>query len=330
MIGRCVYTCLFGNYETLLEQPTAATSSWDYICFTDDPSLVSESWRIVPVIPVLPEDLPRSSRHPKILPHVYLDGFELSLYVDNSVLLLQRPEEIATYADTLGGGALAMSAHSFRNSIWEEAVMVTQQGLDDPNRVGEFIHAMLYGQSSLDSRPWWGGMILRQHHDTAVRRAMEAWWMLVLRYSRRDQLSLSHAVQTSGLTILDLKLANHRSIFHEWPRSEGRRRTEYIRAATESVRSITLSALREAVDTRARATRLNAEIHDAQAMYAQQEAFLRVLQGKLVAVEESLDVASRHNDQLQLVLDEVMRSRSWRLTAPMRRRGRARKETPPL
>ena len=38
---RGVYTALMGNYEQLNEQPLAASSAFDFICFNDDPHLVS-------------------------------------------------------------------------------------------------------------------------------------------------------------------------------------------------------------------------------------------------------------------------------------------------
>jgi hypothetical protein len=39
----CVFTSLFGWCENLLEQPMAADSGIDLVCFTDDPDLKRES-----------------------------------------------------------------------------------------------------------------------------------------------------------------------------------------------------------------------------------------------------------------------------------------------
>ena len=75
---RCVYTCLIGDYERLNEQPVAANSSLDFVCFTDAPGLTSESWRIVPVIPTFPLDHVRSQRLLKILPEEILRGVPTS------------------------------------------------------------------------------------------------------------------------------------------------------------------------------------------------------------------------------------------------------------
>ena len=39
----CVYTVLFGDYEELNEQQVSAQSSVDFICFTDNTALRSET-----------------------------------------------------------------------------------------------------------------------------------------------------------------------------------------------------------------------------------------------------------------------------------------------
>jgi len=42
----------------------------------------------------------------------------------------------------------------------------------------------------------WGGLILRQHLDDDIKEFAQRWWWNVLRYSRRDQLSLPVALST--------------------------------------------------------------------------------------------------------------------------------------
>ena len=36
----CVYTVLLGGYDALLPQPVSSTSDADFICFTDDATLL--------------------------------------------------------------------------------------------------------------------------------------------------------------------------------------------------------------------------------------------------------------------------------------------------
>src|SRR2546422_511368 len=42
---KAVYTFIFGGYDDL-KSPAIFTPGWDYICFTDDPTLRSDIWDV--------------------------------------------------------------------------------------------------------------------------------------------------------------------------------------------------------------------------------------------------------------------------------------------
>ena len=116
----CVYTALIGQYEQLNEQSVSAHSVIPFICLTDDPDLKSESWQIRQVSPLFGMDPIRSQRDIKLRPHIHLPGFDASLYIDNSVLLMQPPESIfARYFPTSG---ISIPEHSFRDTTLDESV----------------------------------------------------------------------------------------------------------------------------------------------------------------------------------------------------------------
>ena len=50
-----------------------------------------------------------------------------------------------------------------------------------------------------------------------VKKFSEIWFSNVLRYSRRDQLSIIHSALQSNLMINGFYLDNHSSIYHQWP-----------------------------------------------------------------------------------------------------------------
>lgn len=126
---RCVYTALIGGYETLNEQPVASSSDLSFICLTDNPELRSESWKIVLVKPIFAMDPIRSQRHFKLLPHVYLADMDISMYIDNSVILNEPPELIFEKHFTKGDFSIA--SHSYRASVLDEFMEVSRLGLDD-------------------------------------------------------------------------------------------------------------------------------------------------------------------------------------------------------
>ncbi|MEP9353248.1 glycosyltransferase domain-containing protein [Xanthobacter sp. KR7-65] len=217
MARACVYTCLAGGYEALNEQPVAAQSNLDFLCFTDDPSLASQSWRIMPMELALPLDPVRSQRIVKLSPHELLPGYDVSLYIDNAVILTAPPEEII--ARHLPSSArAAVPGHSFRASIKDEFLEILRLGFDDAGRILEQLnHYQLTAPEVLADVPFWSAVMIRRHHDPVVIAAMRTWLTQVLRYSRRDQVSGTYAFRRAGLTPERIEIDNAVSWFHRWP-----------------------------------------------------------------------------------------------------------------
>lgn len=218
----CVYTVLLGGYDTLLEQDVASLSGADFLCFSDDPDLRSDTWEVVPVEPYLPQDLHRSSRVYKILGHERLGEYDVTVCIDASVRLRVTPEELV--ADWLTDDVdMALALHSFREQVLDEFDEVIRLNYDDRARVYEQLtdYGIQY-PDVLESRPHWGGMIVRRNTD-AVRAAMRLWFDHVLRYSRRDQLSLMVALLHTAVRYRSVEIDNFDSPYQEWPVITGRK-----------------------------------------------------------------------------------------------------------
>jgi hypothetical protein len=283
----CVYTVLLGGYETLNEQPARAGSAARFLCFTDDPGLRSDSWEIVPVTRLLPSDPVRSQRWLKLLPHrvPQVAAAAWSLYIDNSVILRAPPEELLTECAT--GCDLALPPHSYRASVAEEFQAVLAAGLDEPGRVLEqYLHTLAEAPEVLSEPPWWCGMLLRRHAAPAVVAAMELWLAQLLRYSRRDQLSVNLAFHRAGLRAQALCIDNFTSRFHSWPHATDRQPA----AALPLLGATDGPGVARQWDSLVASVLVPAEV--------------AALRHRLLAAEQSL--AAMHA------------SRSWRLTAPLR------------
>jgi hypothetical protein len=228
-----------GRYEPLNEQPVARDSQIPFFCMTDDPHLRSETWQIVPVQPLFPMDPIRSQRMIKILPQHFLPDFDFdaSLYIDNSVVLLRRPEEV--FDRYFGSTDFAVPTHSYRDTVLDEFLEVVRLGFDDAARVFEQLnHLALADLHVLRQRPYWTGILLRHHRAAIVQRTLDLWAMQVQRYSRRDQLSVNLAFERSGLKPQPIEIDNYRSWFHEWPRVTERDRQNATRRPNASLDSV--------------------------------------------------------------------------------------------
>ena len=82
MNKKVIYTSIFGS-EYYLHEPSIKLEDWDYICFTDNPDYKSDIWdvRITPKV----YDGARDSKKPKILPHRYLQDYDISIWIDGDV-----------------------------------------------------------------------------------------------------------------------------------------------------------------------------------------------------------------------------------------------------
>jgi hypothetical protein len=219
---RCVYTSLIGDYEALNEQPVAARSDIDFVCFTDNKNLTSSTWKIVTVNPIFQKDTVRSQRVIKLSPHEYLANYDLSLYIDNTVILSVKPEDI--FAQYNGHSDFLVPSHSYRKSLLDEFIEVKERSLDDPKRIDEQLSDYRATDGNcLIERPYWSGILLRRHSKPEVQKVMRTWLQHVLRYARRDQLSANYAFRQAGLKPHRLDIDNYSSWFHTWPVSHNRR-----------------------------------------------------------------------------------------------------------
>lgn len=213
----CLYTVVLGRYEALNELTAEiASAPLAKICFTDDPELTSDTWDIRLVNPAFPMDTVRSQRMLKMLAHRYLPEFEHSLYIDNTISLRRNPAEIINSFCTVSD--ISVPLHSYRDHVHEEFIEVAKSGLDDPARIFEQMnHYMITHGEVLKSHPYWTAIMVRNHMKTDVIKLMENWYEHILRYSRRDQLSLNYVEKMSNMKINPIRIDNFLSEYHQWP-----------------------------------------------------------------------------------------------------------------
>ena len=220
----CVYTVLTKGFEDLLDQPVAEQSNVDFICFSDDPSIISNTWMIRPLDLMFTPDPARSSRLAKLCAHRVLPEYDISLYIDNSVRLRRVPEAIVDELLPADVGFAALS-HPYRDSI-EDDLKAIGHKVEAPWVLEEqIVHYRIAHPETLKLRPITGGFLIRRHNRPDVIQAMERWFNHVLRYSRRDQLSAQVAFHEVGFVphIIDLDIRDNG--YCTWPIRANRDRT---------------------------------------------------------------------------------------------------------
>jgi len=184
-----VYTVLTGHYSDLYNPFLPEWKGFEKICFTDNPSIASNGWRLIKLDDHF-LDPTRAARRPKLLPHLYLPEFEYSLYIDTTVKLRMNPLDIIRLHANQKVHFWCFR-HPWRNCIYEEAEEVISLGYDDERRVREQMdHYARLGYPK-NKGLIACGILLRKHNDPAVIQLDEIWFEHILRFSKRDQLSFN-------------------------------------------------------------------------------------------------------------------------------------------
>jgi hypothetical protein len=188
---RVVYTCLFGHSE-LFNDFQYERDGIDFVCFTDDPELRSDFWKIE-LLPRKMLDPARAAKRLKALPHVYLAQYDRSLYIDNTVRLKAAPNRLFEQYLAPAKSPLVCFRHPKRDCVYDEAKIVVSLNFDTPERVNTQMALYRYLGYPANNGLAKSTLLLRRHHDPALQRTMNTWHEQVFCHSKRDQLSMPPA-----------------------------------------------------------------------------------------------------------------------------------------
>lgn len=185
-----IYTCVFGNYRGLPDVSRVPLSI-DCICFTDNDELVDRRWKMK-VVPHKSSDVVFSSRHPKILPHLYLAEYQYSLYIDANIVILEDP---STYLKQhVTSAEMWFISHPSRFCLYDEALECRVLERVTPRAVKQEVRRYIGIGVPRNIGLTENNFILRAHNQTSVVTLMERWWSLYELGAGRDQLSLPVAI----------------------------------------------------------------------------------------------------------------------------------------
>jgi len=192
-----VYTCISGCYD-ILKEVACPEKGIDYICFTDQ-EIESETWTIVPI----PEYLKffgqvKAARCLKILPHLFLDSYDISLWVDGSIEVMG---DIKAFISENLKGYFAIPKHPDRICVYQEAEAVISMNKDSE----EVVSAQIEKYRRLGYPERFGmvqsNVIIRHHSNPRCVEIGESWWKELSLGSRRDQLSFNFSIWNKEVDI---------------------------------------------------------------------------------------------------------------------------------
>ncbi len=189
-----LYTALTGAYDNLL-QPKVVDQDFSYICFTDDISCLRNGVWELRKIPYATSEKKVLSRYPKMHPHLLLDDFDYSVYIDANVEILDDTLYKSVKEIVANNICLAGMKHQEVNCSYVEGLRIYTIGKE--RNVGIILKTLRFLKREgfpYDYGMYEANIIFRNHHDPKVIKQCELWWDCYLNYVKRDQITYSYTL----------------------------------------------------------------------------------------------------------------------------------------
>lgn len=180
-----VYTAIMGDYDDLRD-PLFYNENVTYICFTNNKAITSNKWNIHYV----KDDTLTNvifARKLKILPHHYFKEFDVSIWIDGK---LQIQDDLIKFLDKYcQKSPLLCFPHFSRECVYEEAAacIFSHKGKKE-DIIRQIVNYYQQG-FAFNSGLYETGVLIREHNNPIIAKAMENWWGEIMKFSARDQIS---------------------------------------------------------------------------------------------------------------------------------------------
>ncbi|HDR4948340.1 TPA: DUF616 domain-containing protein [Bacillus cereus] len=189
-----VYTAITNRYDRLKEI-SYPLDYVDYIVFTDDKNLKSETWDVLPIEDYQGDPV-RTVKQYKILAHQFLKDYKYSVWIDGSFKMEKDIQPLLINYSSL----MATVKHPSRNCIYEEMDVCSFYKIDAPDKIQKQKELYLSLGYPKDYGLIASGLLFREHNHPKVIAVMEDWWNEVKNYSKRDQLSFNYSAWKNNFT----------------------------------------------------------------------------------------------------------------------------------
>lgn len=172
----------------------------DYHAFVEEQYLnVSDNWIRHKLLQFSVDGVFRDRRNAKVykvLPHLFLPGYDYYFWVDSTHCLEVDPHEVIdTY---LNGSDIALFKHQYRDCVYEESHHIKAVNYDYPdlldNQVAFYRGVGYPPNSGLYELP------CRVQRNTELTQRMGLmWWEQICKFSSRDQMSLPFVLHQLGI-----------------------------------------------------------------------------------------------------------------------------------
>jgi len=190
-----IYTAITAGKDSLHQVERAAVSdSCDYVCFSDE-RFESDVFDVRP-LGVSGLDDVRRARFCKVFPHLFLAGYDASIWMDGNFKIVGPAHELFGKLDAELD--IAAYPHEVRDCIYDEMKACDSKRLDFMDVMERQVARYREENYPEHNGLFLTGVMVRRHTES-VKKAMEMWWHEIANGSRRDQLSFNYVLWKLGI-----------------------------------------------------------------------------------------------------------------------------------
>lgn len=195
LFKKVIYTCITGNYDEL-KAPSFKEFGYDYICFTDDPSLKSDFWEVFPIPKEIRDLSPvKQQRIVKIMPHKFLNEYETSIWIDANVRIDRPIDEFLKQVVSLNESSnIFLKKHPQRQCIYDEITACKLLKGINKNEMEKLRERYISEGMPKNFGLFETNVIIRKHNAKDCITLMNEWGKELLANSYRDQVSLTYCI----------------------------------------------------------------------------------------------------------------------------------------
>ncbi|HQN65549.1 MAG TPA: DUF616 domain-containing protein [Methylophilus sp.] len=215
-----VYTAIFGGYDTAPILNYIDTNI-DYILYTDQSGFDAPSPWQVRVVPPVFKDPQVDARRIKILSHLFMYDYDITVWIDGNFTLEKLTFELVQ--DITSRAPVALCKHQFRSCIYDEAAEILKRGIDASTPVLKQIQYYQARQFPAQFGLHATGFLIRNHNDSQTIKMNMRWWELLSTNSKRDQLSFDYVRWELNIPIMPLPFNQRENLLFEWGKNGQRK-----------------------------------------------------------------------------------------------------------
>lgn len=202
----CVYTCITGNYDNLIEINNIEDGI-DYICYTNNKEIKSKTWKVEYIQDDNLTNV-QLARKIKILGTPKLTKYDVVVWIDGRIYFEKSIKDfIKKYVD-LKNYDLVWFKHFCRNSINNEMIAnyeIEKIDIAGLNKLDKFYKKEKFPDNCglIETT-----LLFRNFNNIKLNQAMQDWFNMILEYSYRDQLSFNYVEWKNKLKVkyLDINI----------------------------------------------------------------------------------------------------------------------------